>query len=368
MSRIRPIGPIIALLALALAQLPACQSSSSSGGDDDTDTGTDSDSDTDTDTDTTDSGLPCMGLRAVWAIATDDVWVAGDCGIAARFDGTSWDNDPLPSDFNAKDLWALDVQYVIAVGTDDDREAMAYLHDGDQWSELPTPPASDTIYWGVWGSSADDIWLVGMMWLGFDETWSYLASYRVHFDGTSWVVIESGGTDSDSPRPAVSISGVAGDDVFDVRGGSCVLLEECEPCGAIAHYGGAEWEVVYDPGCEYPFSDVWALEAGIAVAVTRYGRAVRYEEGEELEPLANFEEALYTVWARTTEDVFVAGEEGFVARYDMLRALHGLSTTTGQDGWANDVYAVGGEHVGEDDWTGVVFHFDGEEWTEVLSL
>jgi hypothetical protein len=72
--------------------------------------------------------------------------------------------------------------------------------------------------------------------------------------------------------------------------------------------------------------------------------------------------------------------DGFAARHDgaawtvyelgeavRIRDLFGFGSTTGQDGWANDVWAVGGDHSGPDP-RAVAFHFDGHQWSLALTI
>jgi len=51
-----------------------------------------------------------------------------------------------------------------------------------------------------------------------------------------------------------------------------------------------------------------------------------------------------------------------------LYNIWGRESTTGPDGWANDVYAVGGFFYPADNtpsgyWSAVVVHFDGVSWS-----
>lgn len=117
------------------------------------------DTGSETDTDSGDALPACSSLRAVWGIAPGEVWAAGDCGMAARFDGEDWHDEPLADDFHARDLWASGPGDFIAAGLDDGGFARAYRHDGEGWKPLDTPSEPDTFFSAVWGSTANDVWI-----------------------------------------------------------------------------------------------------------------------------------------------------------------------------------------------------------------
>jgi hypothetical protein len=108
------------------------------------------------------------------------VWIAGDCGIALRWNGTAWTAATHPFD-------GLGVA-------------------------------------GLWGSGPDDVWAVSTMGpgVGFPDT--------SHWTGGDWAI------DWDSPGGFRVMSGIRGtgpDDVWAVGNG-----------GTVRHYDGTAWTLV----------------------------------------------------------------------------------------------------------------------------
>jgi len=99
----------------------------------------------------------------LWGFAADDVWAAGDFATLAHWDGTAW-TDRFPAgddrflDSHAS-LWGSAPDDVWAVG-----EAGAISHwDGARWTQVqygtfPYFPRLNKVH----GSSASDVWVVGL--------------------------------------------------------------------------------------------------------------------------------------------------------------------------------------------------------------
>lgn len=100
--------------------------------------------------------------EGVYGFAADDVWVVGDFGTLAHFDGASWTSQlPDDEDFNADHvkIWGAAPDDVWAVG---DFGSISHWN-GSSWSQtlvgdFPYNPYLNAVH----GSSAADVWVVGL--------------------------------------------------------------------------------------------------------------------------------------------------------------------------------------------------------------
>lgn len=117
-------------------------------------------------------------LRSVWGPANDDLYAAGgapNAGTLMHHDGTSWSEVQLGLDVPLLNwVYGFGGDEVFVVGN----AGTSLRWDGSSWSELDT--GTDQDLWGVWGASPNDLWAVGGN--GRDETQGII----LRFDGSSW--------------------------------------------------------------------------------------------------------------------------------------------------------------------------------------
>ena len=228
---------------------------------------------TDTVVDTT------MGLDGVWASAPDDVWtVTGFAQTTTtfhHFDGKAWTVAATLDGPGLVKLWGSGAKDIWAAG-----EGGVYHYDGTAWTAAPG--ASSPVYTmtDVHGSSAADVWAVGMdgatmHWDG--HTWSvvsggaigpsvWLTAVWSSGPGNAWAVDTSGlayhwtGTSWTAGVQAAttwltSLWGSGPDDLWAVGG-------EEGTWGLVAHYDGAKWTASRS-GDGTPLGTVWGTSAGV---------------------------------------------------------------------------------------------------------
>ena len=117
-------------------------------------------------------------LRAVYAISPSDIWAAGAHGTVLHFDGADWTGTagllrnyvtPTGESYNENwasfnSVWASGPGDVWLATTVEDRDNHILrpnlLHgDGTHWNEVQLP-ATKVWITGIWGSAADDVWLL----------------------------------------------------------------------------------------------------------------------------------------------------------------------------------------------------------------
>jgi len=218
------------------------------------------------------------GTRAVWGSSADNVFAAGQQSRIYRYDGGDWTlsfDGGGGWDFTA--LWGRSAGEVYAFGGI--YPARVFRYDGVSWQAITTPtnlplsaatgPGTTGVlaagqngqilkydaggwepvnrftsheYQGVWGSSADDVYVVGSDWLSkiLEDRYANL-----HFDGTSWTAFTL-------PDNTASTA-VWGSSAADVFIGS--------ENGKIHHFNGAAWS--FQTRLSYQeISSIWGNGAG----------------------------------------------------------------------------------------------------------
>lgn len=180
------------------------------------------------------------GCYAVIAISANDAW-AFHGSAAKHWDGTSWtaSRNGLDSATSVNAAWALSGSNVWAVG----EKGLVARWDGGAWSStrfdagVPTsyPPEPPPQFNGVWGSAADDVWVVG--------------STLLRWDGQRLAPMPLG-TDAGT---LLGVHGTSRNDVW-------VAARD----GAL-HWNGTGWQMVPWPGGgTAPVASVWTDTAGTA--------------------------------------------------------------------------------------------------------
>ncbi|MDF2693698.1 MAG: uncharacterized protein K0S65_2081, partial [Labilithrix sp.] len=144
--------------------------------------------------------LDQRSIHALWGTSSNSVWALADRDVL-YFDGTRFHVSGLcdlsmPTTDLLRDLWGSSASDLWAVG--DGGSIYRYQNRsgvGDCWGRetnsktgLADPFARDHAYFGVWGSSANDVWAAFI-----EPATSSRRTWRVgfsHFDGTAWRVTQ----------------------------------------------------------------------------------------------------------------------------------------------------------------------------------
>lgn len=167
-------------------------------------------------------------LLSVTSDLDGTVWtVGGEKGraIALTWDGAAWQRRDPPLQ---QQLWwvsTLADGAVVVVG----ESGSVALYAEATWTVIPTADSGAT-YYGAWGSSAADFWVVGGPWARAAKGAATQKRVLRHFDGKQWTATN---VDALLPKTAQSVFKVWGrnaSDVFAVGDG-----------GAVLHYDGKSW-------------------------------------------------------------------------------------------------------------------------------
>lgn len=134
------------------------------------------------------------------AIASNDMWAVGDYnntgvgdytfhGMTYHYDGGSWNQVPNPT----QSIDSSHLNAVAAIATDDvwaagnTPDGPLFMHwDGSSWTIVPGPPGVTGTIQDLAAIASDDVWAV-------DSPWQVpVIGKYYHWDGTAWSVVEPG--------------------------------------------------------------------------------------------------------------------------------------------------------------------------------
>lgn len=114
------------------------------------------------------SGASSGQLYGIHGSSGNDVFACGENGEVLHFDGTNWSSMSTPTSLALRSVWAFSANDAIAVG-----ESGTILHfDGAQWVTMPI--ATTDYLWGIWADSANDVYVAAT------------SGSMFHYDGSTW--------------------------------------------------------------------------------------------------------------------------------------------------------------------------------------
>lgn len=248
---------------------------------------------------------------------------------------------------------------------------------GGTWTSMSS--GTDNWLLGVWGSSASDVFTVGIL------------GTILRYNGTSW-----GAMPSPASGDIEDVCGNTGSDVYAVE----YYYWQEESYGVILWYNGSTWEnlasaptsevhgiwtssphifVVGDMGIiwHYNGSDwiqntltaaslegVWGSSASNVFAVGESGTILRYNGSTWGSMSSGTTKYLWGVWGSSASNVFAVGENGTILRYN------GSTWGSMDSGTSSFLFGVWGSSesdvfaVGE---AGTILHYNGSAWSSMSS-
>jgi putative amidase-like protein len=195
-------------------------------------------------------------LTSVAAVASDDVWAVGYYLSGDDPHTSNW--APLIEHWNGA-LWsvvsspgvtggilygvaAVSANDVWAVGTSGASTIIEHWN-GASWSIIssPNPSTSNNVLRAVSAVSANDIWATGN---DYDQPTNATYTLTEHWNGTTWSIVSSPGSESKGSIGLIGVTTIATDDVWAVGydapyGGIEQTLTE--------HWNGSAWSIVSSP-------------------------------------------------------------------------------------------------------------------------
>jgi len=226
-------------------------------------------------------------------------------------------------------IWGSSASDVFAVGN----SGAILRYNGSTWSAMTS--GTTRYLRGIWGSSASDVFAVGT------------GGTILYYDGAAWGIMTSG-----TANDLHAVWGASDSDVFAVGVG-----------GTILHYDGYTWSPMIS-GTTNWLRAVWGTSGSDVFAMGDSGIILHYD-GTFWNPLTSGTTAnLCGVWGTSGSDVFAVGASGAVLHYD------GSSWTAMTSGTTNTLYAIwgsSGSDVYAVGYTGGMRHYDGATWSAMSS-
>jgi hypothetical protein len=226
-------------------------------------------------------------------------------------------------------IWGSSASDVFAVGN----SGVILRYDGSTWTAMTS--GSTRYLRGIWGSSASDIFVVGT------------GGTILYYDGVAWGTMTSGTTND-----LHAVWGNSASDVFAVGVN-----------GTILHYDGSAWTPMTS-GTTSWLRAVWGTSGSDVFAMGDSGVILHYD-GSAWSPMTSgTTRNLCGVWGISGSDVFTVGASGIVLHYD------GSSWSTMTSGTTNTLYAVwggNGSDVYAVGYQGTIRHYDGSSWSGGIS-
>jgi hypothetical protein len=183
------------------------------------------------------------------AISPSDAWAVG-LGIEAPFsmhwDGSRWSQVQVPDEGSydvLSSVTAVSSTNVWGAGdfTEDGIHPLIVHWDGTAWTRVPAPdgvPHSVNVLYGIAAIAADDVWAVG-----YQEPEPFNEQPLIeHWDGSSWKVVSTP-TIQGTANVLYEVSGTSADDVWAVG----VQGDTSRAAALIEHWNGSEWTKVRTP-------------------------------------------------------------------------------------------------------------------------
>ena len=308
-------------------------------------------------------------LLSVWGSSPTDVFVTGEPGGAFtstifHYDGQAWGEQFVQDGVTLNGVWGTSATDVFAVGPDP-LGAFGYdgaiLHyNGTSWSPMTTIGlgSGEVALYSVWGSSPTDVYAVGEDFRGIPN------ALVAHFNGSDWSRVP---LSEIAFRALFDVHGTSAQDVwavgfvdlgFNLRGSAAQLslraratkgarqIEDAQ--GIILHYDGTGWTEFRTPEEDLAFNGVWSAAPNDVFAVGERGEtAVVYHFDGTAWALMTVPPVrqLLDVWGTSGTDVYAVGDQT-ILHYDGSTWTEVQTTERRLTGvWASspvDVFAVGG--------------------------
>lgn len=233
------------------------------------------------------TGQSAGNLWWVFGFESGPIYMGGDGGVILRYDGTSFTVMETPAVGTVFGIWGSSPSDLWAVGGDSGAQGgFAWRNDGGPaWEAeqtLPTTVTASAAVWKVFGTGADDAWLVG----------SGGVSFR--WDGQALTEGETG---------------VEGGDLFTVHAsGGVYAAVGGQAAGYILENDGSGWRNVTPSATPTGLSGVALGPDGTGYAVGLLGAVyARSETGWEEDLEVPVSRSLHGVWVDPTGGVWAVG-------------------------------------------------------------
>jgi hypothetical protein len=278
-------------------------------------------------------------LFPVWGSAANDVFVGGGWGEIQHWNGTSWTRQTtnvgsLTTNDYFRAIWGSGSSSIFVTGQFGTNGGVL-RYNGSSWAGM-TMPASQPLLYGIWGSSATDVFAVGT------------GGSIIHYNGTTWTAQTSNTTNF----------------LFSVWGSSANNVLAFGVSGTIMQYNGTTWSAMTS-GTANALRAGWGTAANYVFAVGNSGDIRHYNGSAWAGMTSGTTYALMGVWGSSMTNVYAVGGLGTILHYNGTSWSSVTSPTT-ENLWsiwgssASDIYVVGENGTG--------LHYNGTSWSRLAVI
>ena len=210
------------------------------------------------------------------------------------------------------------------------------------------PTKSDHALRAVWGDSSDNVFAAGAR------------GVILHYDGTEWSPVQTGFAMKHTIK---DLWGDAANNIHGVGGSQ-------EDKAYHLHYDGGQWTERLFDNAESTLQAVWGSGSDDVWAAGGNGGIHRWD-GTSWASSTRVAFCIHGLWGRSPSHIFAVGDSGSISRFDgvnwndMAKREHNLQASCGLWGTSDSrVYSVGYWGSEED---GSVYHYDGSSWHGMAS-
>ncbi|MCR4317565.1 MAG: fibronectin type III domain-containing protein [Planctomycetes bacterium] len=287
------------------------------------------------------------GLRAVWGSSATDLVACGDGGVIITSpDGINWTQAASPVTAKFNDIYGFasnDVYLVGAAGT-------IVRYDGTTWNDQTTASGTTLDLYGVWGSSATNVYSVGAP-AGTTSAPTMLNSSN---SGTTWTSIG-----------AQLPSAVAGAYLIGIGGSSASEILAVGTGGTVVSYNGTAWSDL--TASSTTANQLWKVQfvsAGNAYITGINGTLIAYSSGAFSSATTTATLSLWGLW-NDSNTVYVTGTGGLILSNGGSGSTFTAQSSSVTQDVLWDVYALSANEVFVCGDNGTILHTTngGTSWT-----
>lgn len=242
---------------------------------------------------------------STWNDGPDDVWIVGggwERPSALHFDGTAWTTHDTGLEHQLWWVHGFSGGPIFVVGAG----GTIGKYDGETWTALDAG-APNTVFYGVWGPTPDDVWAVSGQWHSNPDA-EVQSGIVARYDGAAWTQVTI---------PALEARAQPDGDLFKVWGASADAIFIVGAGGLALHYDGSEWrsEDTGVPDTLFTVAgrsatDVWAIGGLGNTRLIRWNGAAWSQVGvPEYTP-----GQAPGLWTAPGHPVYIAGMNGYTAK------------------------------------------------------
>ena len=267
------------------------------------------------------------GLLTVFGTGPEDVWVAGEEGALARFDGRDWRAFSTPVTAPLRGLHGTGPSDVWAVG-----EHTILHFDGEAWVEVLRDPRETLL--DVWVSPRGEAWIAGhsdrddrallRRWDGVEWHRHVLTTALTFWavwgsqDGQVWIAgtaIDGNGLVLRGTADGVDPAGYVGPSIRDIWGESDDSVWVAAYQGGFQHWDGERWSQYAAPD-DARVMAATGSDAEHAWAVGLRGLILGFDGDEWTAEESGANTTLLSVWAAAEDDVWAVGSDATLLHRD----------------------------------------------------